>query len=63
MPRKKKTAPFKQAKREFERAYVERVLRETKGNVTAAAVVAGKDRKDFYDLIRRTGVNPESFRK
>ena len=27
-----------------------------------AARLAKKDRKDFYDVIRRTGVNPAEFR-
>ena len=27
-----------------------------------AARLAKKDRKDFYDVIRRTGVDPQEFR-
>ncbi len=53
---------FRDAKTEFERAYVERVLKETSGNMSEAARLAGKDRKDFYDLTRRTGVDPVGFR-
>jgi len=29
-----------------------------KGNVAAAARLAGKDRKDFYDLMKRHHVDP-----
>ena len=54
---------FRDAKAEFERAYVETALTETNGNMSEAARLAGKDRKDFYDLARRAGVNPVAFRK
>jgi two-component system, NtrC family, response regulator GlrR len=53
---------FKEAKRAFESRYVESLLRRCGGNISRAARLAKKDRKDFYDVIRRTGVNPESFR-
>jgi len=42
--------------------YVESVLRRCGGNISRAARLAKKDRKDFYDVIRRTGVNPQDFR-
>ena len=53
---------FKEAKRAFETRYVESLLRRCSGNISRAARLAKKDRKDFYDVIRRTGVNPEEFR-
>jgi two-component system response regulator GlrR len=53
---------FKEAKRAFETRYVESLLRRCGGNISRAARLAKKDRKDFYDVIRRTGVNPEEFR-
>jgi two-component system response regulator GlrR len=53
---------FKEAKRGFETRYVESVLRRCGGNISRAARLAKKDRKDFYDVIRRTGVNPQDFR-
>jgi two-component system, NtrC family, response regulator GlrR len=53
---------FKEAKRAFETRYVESLLRRCSGNISRAARLAKKDRKDFYDVIRRTGVNPEDFR-
>ena len=54
--------PFKQAKRAFETRYVESLLRRCRGNISRAARLAQKDRKDFYDVIRRTGVDPSQFR-
>jgi two-component system response regulator GlrR len=53
---------FKEAKRGFETRYVEGLLRRCNGNISRAARLAKKDRKDFYDVIRRTGVDPTQFR-
>ncbi len=53
---------FKEAKRAFETRYVTGLLRRCGGNISRAARLAKKDRKDFYDVIRRTGVNPSEFR-
>jgi len=53
---------FKEAKRAFETRYVVGLLRRCSGNISRAARLAKKDRKDFYDVIRRTGVDPTDFR-
>ncbi len=53
---------FKEAKRAFETRYVRGLLRRCGGNISRAARLAKKDRKDFYDVIRRTGVDPGEFR-
>jgi len=53
---------FRDAKRAFERAYVGRVLRLCGGNISRAARIAKKDRKDFYDVLRRNQINPDDFR-
>lgn len=55
--------PFAQAKREFETMYVHRLLLLTEGNVTKAADLAGKARKDFYALMARNLIDPGSFRR
>ncbi|MGH0037043.1 MAG: sigma-54-dependent transcriptional regulator [Myxococcota bacterium] len=54
---------FKEAKRSFETRYVKGLLRRCGGNISRAARLAKKDRKDFYDVIRRTGVDPQEFRR
>jgi two-component system response regulator GlrR len=54
---------FREAKRAFEARYVEGLLRLCDGNISQAARLAKKDRKDFYDVIRRTGVDPSVFRR
>lgn len=53
---------FKDAKRAFETRYVVGLLRRCGGNISRAARLAKKDRKDFYDVIRRTGIDPSEFR-
>lgn len=53
---------FHAAKREFEESYVNRLLLVTGGNVTRAAEIAGKARKDFYALMSRNRVDPARFR-
>jgi two-component system response regulator GlrR len=53
---------FKDAKRAFETRYVISLLRRCGGNISRAARLARKDRKDFYDVIRRTGIDPALFR-
>jgi DNA-binding NtrC family response regulator len=58
--------PFKEAKRhvvdQFERRYVEQALARSHGRVTAAARASGKDRRAFFELMRKHGVRPGPFR-
>jgi two-component system response regulator GlrR len=60
---KEEVPSFKEAKRAFEARYVSGLLRRCGGNISRAARLARKDRKDFYDVIRRTGIEPQDFRK
>jgi two-component system response regulator GlrR len=53
---------FRDAKRRFEREYVSRVLRLCNGNISRAARIAKKDRKDFYDVMHRNEIDPDDFR-
>ncbi len=54
---------FKDARDEFTRNYLSQVLQITAGNVTQAARLAGRNRTDFYKLLNRHGVNPDSFKE
>jgi two-component system response regulator GlrR len=47
---------------EFERAYIERVLAAHDGNVTHAAHAAKKNRRAFFELIRKHKIAAERFR-
>ena len=53
---------FRKAKAEFERNYVIQALRIARGKVAAAARLAGKERKDFYDLMKKHHIDPDDFR-
>jgi two-component system response regulator GlrR len=46
-----------------ERAYLEAVLLSANGSVSVAAKMAGRNRTDFYDLLRRHSVSPSSFKR
>lgn len=48
---------FHDAKRVFERAYAREALRRTHGVKTRAAALIKKDKRDFYDLLIRTGLH------
>src|SRR5437867_1095486 len=54
--------PFRKAKEEFVRGYLVQCLRIAGGNVAAAARLAGKDRKDLYDLMKKHHVDPGDYR-
>lgn len=53
---------LKQARDEFESAYLTRLLEFTGGNVSRAADHAGRYRADIYTLLKKHGINPEDFK-
>jgi two-component system response regulator GlrR len=55
--------PLREARDEFEKEYLIRLLEVCEGNVTKAAKLAGKHRVDFYDLLKRHGLKTEDFRE
>ena len=46
----------------FERQYIETLLAHSQGNVAAAARVAGKHRRAFFELMRKHSISSEAFR-
>lgn len=46
----------------FERDYIERLLERCGGNITHAARAAGKNRRAFFELLRRYAIDAEHFR-
>lgn len=54
---------FDDARRDFEREYLIRLLQTTGGNVAHAARVAQRNRTEFYKLLARHGLDPASFKQ
>ena len=56
---------FRQARQQtieqFERLYVEETMRKHSGNITRAALAAGKDRRAFSRLVKKYGVDPRAI--
>lgn len=57
---------FKEAKQQvvnrFEQGYLSYMLRSTKGNIAQAAVLAKKNRRSFWELMRKHEIDAEQFR-
>jgi two-component system, NtrC family, response regulator GlrR len=47
---------------DFERTYIEQLLVVSGGNITSAASAAKKNRRAFWELIRKYEIEPERFR-
>lgn len=58
-----KTQSLKDARSAFERGYIINLLEQTKGNVSKASRLAGKYRADFYTLLKKYKIRPETFKK
>jgi two-component system response regulator GlrR len=54
---------LKEARAEFERAYLIDLLERHGGSVSQAAQVAGKYRADFYDLLKKHDIKIADFKK
>ena len=54
--------PFADARRQFELDYLVGLLQMTRGNVTQAARLAGRNRTEFYKLMHRHALDPGQFK-
>ncbi len=54
--------PLTEAKQAFERAYLERLLRENSGNISEVARLSGRYRADVYRLLQRAGLETDQYR-
>ena len=54
--------PFADARRQFELDYLIGLLQMTRGNVTQAARLAGRNRTEFYKLMHRHALDPGQFK-
>ena len=57
-----KLASFSEARDEFTRNYLSQILQITMGNVSQAARLAKRNRTDFYKLLSRHDLNPDTFK-
>ena len=57
-----KLASFTDARDEFTRNYLSQILQITMGNVSQAARLAKRNRTDFYKLLARHELNPDTFK-
>ena len=46
---------------EFEKRYIEKVLRDSGGNISEAARVAQKDRRAFWQEMKKHGIKAERY--
>lgn len=46
----------------FERSYIERLLQASEGNISHAARIAKKNRRAFFELIRKHDIDADRFR-
>jgi two-component system response regulator GlrR len=53
---------FAEARSQFERDYLTRLLQITQGNVTRAAGIAKRNRTEFYKLLQKHHLNPAQFK-
>ena len=53
---------FEDARKRFERDYLTRILKLTKGSVTQAAKLARRNRTEFYKLLQRHGIEASLFK-
>lgn len=55
--------PFEEARKQFEREYLVKILKITGGNVTQAANLAKRNRTEFYKLLQRHSLEPAMFKE
>lgn len=61
-PHQSELSTLREAREKFERKYLIQVLTTVKGNVSRAAELAGKDRAEFYRLLRKHALAPSAFK-
>ena len=53
---------FNDARADFEKRYLNKVLHITEGNVTQAAKIAGRNRTDFYKLLKKHHLEAANYK-
>ncbi len=55
--------PYPKAKSEFEKAYIENLMKQYKGDVTKVSKISNIKRQNLYEKFKRYDINPNDFRK
>ncbi|MCK5050855.1 MAG: sigma-54-dependent Fis family transcriptional regulator [Candidatus Cloacimonetes bacterium] len=55
--------PYPEAKSGFEKAYIENLMNQCKGDVTKVSKISGIKRQNLYEKFKRYNLNPDDFRK
>ena len=55
--------PYPEAKSGFEKAYIENLMNQCKGDVTKVSKISGIKRQNLYEKFKRYDLNPDDFRK
>ena len=63
LPEEGSGTSLKEARAEFEKVYLIRLLELCGGSAAKAAQIAGKYRADFYDLLKKHGIKIQDFKK
>jgi two-component system response regulator GlrR len=53
---------LQEARANFEKTYIQNLLKITSGNVSKAAELAGKYRADLYNLMKKYDITPQEFK-
>ena len=54
--------PYPEAKREFEKTYIETLMNKYDGEVTKVSKISGIKRQNLYEKFKRYEINPDDFR-
>lgn len=57
-----KVESLTEARTQFEKTYLDRLLKATNGNMTLAAELADRNRSDFHKLVKKHGLDPQAYR-
>lgn len=55
--------PFAEAKKNFEKSYIELLIEKCNGDITKAANISGIKRQNMYDKIKKYDISPDNYRK
>lgn len=61
--KKTSQSSYLEAKRIFEKEYIEKILEQTKGNIKEASKISGLSRKAIYEILKKHNIDPEKFRQ